>query len=157
MGHFFLKFQPSRFEFAALIGCGVITGFGAVFEAGDVSAGDTVAVFGCGGIGLNVVQSARLAGAVRVIAVDTVPKKLEYAKQMGATDVIDSSESNAVEAIHDLTGNRGVDYAFEAVGLPEPIEQAYDSTKKGGTCIVVGMDVEAEPSIFHGGVNLGHG
>jgi NDMA-dependent alcohol dehydrogenase len=130
-------------EFAALIGCGVITGFGAVFEAGDVSAGDTVAVFGCGGIGLNIVQSAKIAGAVKIIAVDTVPSKLEYAKQMGATDIIDASESNPVEAIHDLTGNKGVDYAFEAIGLPEPIEQAYDSTKKGGTCVVVGI---ASPS-----------
>lgn len=126
-------------EFAALIGCGVITGFGAVFEAGDVSAGDTVAVFGCGGIGLNIVQSAKIAGAVKIIAIDTVPSKLEYAKQMGATDVIDASETNAVEAVHDLTGNKGVDYAFEAIGLPGPIEQAYDATKKGGTCIVVGI------------------
>lgn len=126
-------------EFAALIGCGVITGFGAVFNAGDVTAGDTVAVFGCGGIGLNIVQSARLAGAVRIIAVDTVPKKLDYAKQFGATDVINASEVNPVEAIHELTGNLGVDYAFEAIGLPEPIEQAYDSTRKGGTCVVVGI------------------
>jgi NDMA-dependent alcohol dehydrogenase len=130
-------------EFAALIGCGVITGFGAVFNAGDVTAGDTVAVFGCGGIGLNIVQSARLAGAVRIIAVDTVPKKLDYAKQFGATDVINASELNPVEAIHELTGNLGVDYAFEAIGLPEPIEQAYDSTRKGGTCVVVGISPPA--------------
>ncbi len=126
-------------EFAALIGCGVITGFGAVFNAADVKAGDTVAVYGCGGIGLNIVQSAKMAGAVQIIAVDTVPSKLEYAKQMGATDLVDASESDPVEAVHDLTGNRGVDYAFEAIGLPRPMEQAYDSTRKGGTCVVVGI------------------
>lgn len=126
-------------EYAALIGCGVITGFGAVFNAADVTAGDSVAVFGCGGIGLNVVQSARIAGAVRIIAVDTVPAKLDYAKQFGATDVIDASKQDPVEAIHDLTGNLGVDHAFEAIGLPEPIEQAYDATRKGGVCVVLGI------------------
>lgn len=126
-------------EFAALIGCGVITGFGAVFNAGDVKAGDTVAVFGCGGIGLNIVQSAKLAGAVRVIAVDTVSGKLDYAREMGATDFVNASEVDPVEAIHELTGNLGVDFAFEAIGLPEPIEQAYDATRKGGTCVVVGI------------------
>ncbi len=131
-------------EFAALISCGVITGFGAVFHAGNVKAGDTVAVYGCGGIGLNIVQSARMAGAVQIIAIDTVASKLAYAKQMGATDVVNASESNPVEAVYDLTANRGVDYAFEAVGLAKPIEQAYDSTRKGGTCVVVGI---APPSV----------
>lgn len=126
-------------EFAALIGCGVITGFGAVFNAGDVSAGDTVAVFGCGGIGLNIVQSARIAGAVKIIAVDTMPKKLEFARRFGATDVVDAKQGDPVEAVRELTGGLGVDFAFEAVGLPQPIEQAYDSTRKGGTCVVVGI------------------
>lgn len=126
-------------EFAALIGCGVITGFGAVFNAGDVKAGDSVAVFGCGGIGLNIVQSAKLAGAVQIIAVDTVPAKLDYARQLGATDLIDASECDPVEAVRKLTGKNGVDYGFEAVGLPITIEQAYDATRKGGTCIVVGI------------------
>lgn len=126
-------------DFAALISCGVITGFGAVFHAGDVRAGDTVAVFGCGGIGLNIIQSARLAGAVRIIAVDTVAGKFDVARQLGATDFIDASEGDPVEAIHGLTDNLGVDYAFEAVGLPEPIEQAYDATRKGGACVVVGI------------------
>ncbi|MEX2578654.1 MAG: Zn-dependent alcohol dehydrogenase [Verrucomicrobiales bacterium] len=137
-------------EFAALIGCGVITGFGAVFNAAGLAAGDTAAVFGCGGIGLNIVQSAKLAGAVKIIAVDTVPKKLEYAKQFGATHVVDATESDPVEAIHDLTGNQGVDFAFEAVGLAGPIEKAYDSTKKGGTCVVVGI---APPSA-RAGINV---
>ena len=130
-------------EFAALIGCGVITGFGAVFNAADVRPGNTVAVFGCGGIGLNIIQSAKLAGAVKIIAVDFVGKKLSYAEQLGATDTVDSSQCDPVAAIHDLTGKLGVDFAFEAVGLPEPIEQAYDATRKGGTCVVVGI---ASPS-----------
>lgn len=135
--------QDFPLEFAALIGCGVITGFGAVFNAGNVRAGDTVAVFGCGGIGLNIVQSARLAGAVRIIAVDAVGKKLEYAEKFGATDTLNAMECDPVEEIKKLTGETGVDFAFEAIGLPEPIEQAYDATKKGGTCVVVGI---ASPS-----------
>jgi len=126
-------------EFAALIGCGVITGFGAVFNAADVTAGDSVAVFGCGGIGLNIVQSAHLAGASRIIAVDTHPKKLDYARRMGATEVVDVSGGDPVGAVLDLTGGLGVDFGFEAVGLPVTIEQAYDATRKGGTCVVVGI------------------
>ena len=126
-------------DHAALIGCGVITGFGAVMCAAEVPAGSRVAVFGCGGIGLNVVQSARLAGATRIIAVDRDSRKLDYARELGATDLVDGSTSDPVEAVMDLTGGVGVDYAFEAVGLPEPIEQAYDVTRKGGTCVVVGI------------------
>jgi S-(hydroxymethyl)glutathione dehydrogenase / alcohol dehydrogenase len=127
------------FEHAALIGCGVITGFGAVMNAAGVPAGSSVAVFGAGGIGLNIVQTARLAGATTIIAIDRVPRKLGYAAGFGATHVIDSTDSDPVQAVKDLTGGLGVDFAFEAVGLPEPIEQAYDSTKKGGTCVVVGI------------------
>ncbi|NNE92955.1 MAG: Zn-dependent alcohol dehydrogenase [Verrucomicrobiales bacterium] len=126
-------------EKAALIGCGVITGLGAVFNAAEMKPGSTVAVFGCGGIGLNIVQGAKIAGARQIIAVDRVKSKLDYAGDFGATDRIDSSEHDPVEAIKDLTGGAGVDYAFEAVGLTEPIEQAYDATKKGGTCVVVGI------------------
>lgn len=132
---------PKEFslEKGALISCGVITGFGAVFNTAQVKVGSTVAVFGCGGIGLNIVQSARIAGALRIIAVDRVPLKLEFAKKFGATDVIQADEDDPVDAIMDLTNNLGVDYAFEAIGLPQPIEQAYDSTRKGGTCVVVGI------------------
>lgn len=126
-------------DHAALIGCGVITGFGAVMCAAEVPAGSRVAVFGCGGIGLNVVQSARLAGATQIIAVDRDARKLDYARDLGATDLVDGSAADPVEAVKDLTGGVGVDYAFEAVGLPEPIEQAYDVTRKGGTCVVVGI------------------
>lgn len=127
------------FEHAALIGCGVITGFGAVMNATHVPAGSSVAVVGCGGIGLNIVQSARLAGAICIIAIDRVPQKLEYARTMGATHFINSAEHEPVAAVKDLTGGLGVDNAFEAIGLPEPIEQAYDMTRKGGTCVVVGI------------------
>ncbi|MCB1230292.1 MAG: Zn-dependent alcohol dehydrogenase [Verrucomicrobiae bacterium] len=126
-------------EHAALIGCGVITGYGAVMNAADVPAGSKVAVFGCGGIGLNVIQTARLAGATQIIAIDREPRKLSYAAEFGATDFINAAESDPVEAVKDLTNGLGVDFAFEAIGLPEPIEQAYDSTRKGGTCVVVGI------------------
>lgn len=126
-------------EKGALISCGVITGFGAVFNTAQVRVGTHVAVFGCGGIGLNIVQSARLAGASKIIAVDRVASKLDYARTFGATAVVNSAESDPVQAILDLTGGVGVDYAFEAIGLPEPIEQAYDSTRKGGTCVVAGI------------------
>jgi len=126
-------------EKGALISCGVITGFGAVFNTAQVRVGTNVAVFGCGGIGLNVVQSARLAGASKIIAVDRVPLKLDYARTFGATATVNSAECDPVQAVMDLTGGIGVDYAFEAIGLPEPIEQAYDCTRKGGTCVVAGI------------------
>jgi len=101
---------------AALIGCGVTTGVGAVLNTARIEPGSTVAVFGCGGVGLAAIQGARIAGARRIIAVDKFPSKLELAKKLGATDGIDSSQVDAVRAIKDLT-NGGVDYAFEAVGL----------------------------------------
>lgn len=131
--------EDVSFEHAALIGCGVITGYGAVMNAAAVEPGSSVAVFGAGGIGLNVVQSARLAGATTIIAVDRVPLKLDYALRLGATHTVNAAESDPVAAVKDLTGGLGAEYSFEAVGLPEPIEQAYDATRKGGTCVVVGI------------------
>lgn len=127
------------FEHAALIGCGVITGYGAVMHATRVLPGSRVAVVGCGGIGLNIIQSARLAGATTIIAIDRVPAKLDYARTMGATHFIDAREDDPVAAVRDLTDGKGVDNAFEAIGLADAIEQAYDMTKKGGTCVVVGI------------------
>lgn len=124
---------------AALIGCGVITGVGAVTHAAQVCPGSTVAVFGCGGIGLNIIQGARLTGATRIIAVDSVAAKEIHARRLGATDFINSSLCDPVQVVKELTGGRGVEYAFEAVGLPEVITQAYDSLRKGGTCIVSGI------------------
>ncbi len=128
---------------AALIGCGVTTGVGAVFRTAQVEAGSTVAVIGCGGIGLNCVQGAVLAGASRVIAVDTNGLKLELAEQFGATDVVDASHADPVEAVRELLpgprGSAGVDYAFEAIGLKIAAEQAFAMLKKGGTATVIGM------------------
>lgn len=124
---------------AALIGCGVITGVGAVTHAARVTPGASVAVFGCGGIGLNIIQGARLVSAGPILAIDRHAGKEVHARRLGATHFIDASATDPVQAVKELTGGRGVDFAFEAIGLPEPIEQAYDSLKKGGTCVVSGI------------------
>jgi len=123
---------------AALIGCGVTTGVGAVLNTARIEPGSTVAVFGCGGVGLAAIQGARIAGARRIIAVDKFPSKLELAKQLGATDGVDTSQVDAVQAIRELTGG-GVDYAFEAVGLKVLAEQCFESIKAGGTATIIGM------------------
>src|SRR6195952_1016590 len=123
---------------AALVGCGVITGAGAVINTAKVTAGSTVAVFGCGGIGLSAVNGAAIAGADRIIAIDTVQSKLETARQMGATDVINASNVNPVEAIKELTSG-GVEYSFEAVGLKKTAEQAFECLRAGGTATIIGM------------------
>ena len=109
---------------AALIGCGVTTGVGAVFNTAKVPAGATVAVIGCGGVGLSAIQGARIAGAGRIIAVDTLAAKLELAKRFGATDVVNASDGDPVEQVKQLTGG-GVDYSFEAIGLKKTAEQAF--------------------------------
>lgn len=124
---------------AALIGCGVITGLGAVLEAAPVRAGQSVAVFGCGGIGLNAIQGARLAAAARIIAVDTHPGKEAKARELGATDFVNAGATDPVAAIQALTGGAGVDVAVEAIGHPEAMEQAFNALKKGGTCVVAGI------------------
>lgn len=123
---------------AALVGCGVLTGVGAVFRTAGVEPGSTVAVIGCGGIGLNAVQAAAIAGALRVIAVDRVPGKLELARRLGATDAIDASAADPVGAARELTGG-GVDYSFEAIGHQATVEQAYAMLRPGGTATVIGM------------------
>jgi len=122
----------------ALIGCGVTTGLGAVFNTARVQAGRTVAVIGCGGIGLSVVQGARIAGAGRVIAVDTAEWKLELARRLGATDVVNATEGNPVPAVVAMT-NGGVDYAFEAIGTPATVRQAVRLTRRGGTIVMIGV------------------
>ena len=121
---------------AALIGCGVTTGIGAVLNTAKVEP--TVAVLGCGGIGLNAVQGAALAGAARIIAVDLNPMKLELAKTFGATDVVNGSEGDAVKQVRELTKG-GVHYAFEAIGLKVAAEQAFGMLRRGGTACVIGM------------------
>jgi S-(hydroxymethyl)glutathione dehydrogenase / alcohol dehydrogenase len=125
-------------DVAALVGCSVMTGYGAVTNTAKVEPGSTVAVIGAGGVGLNIVQAARLAGARQIIAVDLVEHKLSLAKQFGATDGVNGGEGDAVQRVKELTGG-GVDYAFEAIGLKQTARQAYDMTRRGGTAVVVGM------------------
>jgi len=125
-------------EAAALVGCSVMTGVGAVTNTARIPAGSTVAVVGCGGIGLNVVQGARIAGASRVIAIDLIESKLAAAREFGATDVVDASSADAVQQVRELT-NGGVDFAFEAIGLAATAEQCFAMLKRGGRAIVVGM------------------
>ncbi len=123
---------------AALIGCGVTTGVGAVLRTAKIEPGSTVAVFGAGGVGLAAIQGARIAGARQIIAVDVFESKLAMARRLGATDTVDASGSDPVEAIKKMTGG-GVDYAFEAIGLKKAAEQAFYSLKAGGTATVIGM------------------
>jgi S-(hydroxymethyl)glutathione dehydrogenase/alcohol dehydrogenase len=123
---------------AALVGCGVTTGVGAVLNTAKVEPGSTVAVFGCGGVGLAAIQGARIAGARKIIAVDMFEGKLSMAKRLGATDSVDASASDPIDEIRKLTGG-GVDYAFEAIGLKKAAEQAFNSLKPGGTATVIGM------------------
>jgi len=123
---------------AALIGCAVTTGFGAVVHTAGVRPGETVAVIGCGGIGLATINGAAIAGASRIIAIDRVPGKLELARQFGATDVVDASATDAVQAVQALTGG-GVHFAFEAIGLKQTAEQAFAMLRRGGTATVIGM------------------
>jgi S-(hydroxymethyl)glutathione dehydrogenase/alcohol dehydrogenase len=124
---------------AALVGCGVTTGVGAAIKTARVEPGSTVAVFGCGGVGLCVIQGARLAGADRIIAVDLAQNKLEMAAGFGATDTVNAGHADPVAQIRDLTGGIGVDYAFEVIGVPKVVQQAYQATRRGGTLTVVGV------------------
>ncbi len=124
---------------AALLGCAVITGVGAVVNAARVRPGSSVAVFGTGGVGINVVQGAVLAGAEKIIAVDLMQSRLEHASRFGATHTVDASAGDPVAQVRELTGGAGVDYAFEVVGLPATMRQAYDSLAKRGVATVVGI------------------
>jgi S-(hydroxymethyl)glutathione dehydrogenase/alcohol dehydrogenase len=124
---------------AALVGCGVLTGVGAALRSSGMQAGQTVAVFGCGGVGLSIVQGARIGGARQIIAVDKFPAKLEMARAMGATHAVDSSQDDAVKAVRALTGGLGVDHAFEAVGVAALVRQAIESLAIRGTATIVGV------------------
>jgi len=124
---------------ATLVGCGVITGVGAVINTARIEAGSSVAVIGCGGVGLAAVNGAALAGAERIIAIDTLPEKLELARTMGATDtVLAGGNEDPVQAVKDLT-NGGVQYSFEALGLKITAEQAFAMLRPGGTATIIGM------------------
>jgi len=123
---------------AALIGCGVTTGAGAALRTANVEAGSTVAVIGCGGVGLSAINGAAIAGAGRIIAIDRLAAKLELARQFGATDTVDASQGDVVERVVELTQG-GVDYSFEAIGLKVTCEQAWGMLATGGVATVIGM------------------
>jgi len=142
------KIRPDMpLDRAALIGCAVTTGVGAVHRTAQVPPGSTVAVIGCGGVGLNVIQGAALAGAGRVVAIDTNPAKLALAEQFGATDLVDASADDPVKAVRRLfpadaalgVAGKGVDHAFEAIGLKATAEQAFKMIKRGGTATLIGV------------------
>lgn len=135
-----VKIDPDyALEKAALVGCGVPTGVGAVLNTAKVEAGSRVAIIGAGGVGLNVVQGAVLADAAQIIAVDISDRKLEHAIRFGATHVVNAGQDEPLQAVRSLTGGLGVDYAFEAIGNPTTVEQAYEMTRPGGTAVVVGI------------------
>jgi Zn-dependent alcohol dehydrogenase len=125
-------------EVAALVGCSVITGFGAVVRSARVSAGESVLVIGAGGVGLNCIMAAQLSGAGRIIAADRNPARLPLAQDFGATDTIDVSQEDLVPAVRRLTGD-GVDHAFEVIGNPQTISAALSCIRRGGVATVVGL------------------
>lgn len=137
--HAIAKIRPDMpLDRAALIGCAVTTGVGAVIHTADVEPGSTVAVIGAGGIGLSAINGAAIAGAGRIIAVDMVPSKLELAKKFGATDVVNAKDKDVVGEIQEMTGG-GVHYSFEAIGLKATAEQAFKMLRPGGTATIIGM------------------
>ena len=124
---------------AALLGCAVVTGFGAVKNVGRVDRGDTMAVVGCGGVGLNAIQAGRIAGASRIVAVDVNAKKLELAAALGATDSVDSAAADPIQQVLELTAGQGTDFAFDFVGTPETAATALRMTRGGGTLVLTGL------------------
>jgi NDMA-dependent alcohol dehydrogenase len=134
------KIDPGvSLEAAALIGCSVTTGVGTAIYAANITSGSTVAVIGCGGVGLNVVQGARIAGASRIIAVDVNDAALEFAGKFGATDSVNPNSGDPVKAIRDLTGGKGADYTFEAFGSSETLTMAFEAARKHGTAVIAGL------------------
>jgi S-(hydroxymethyl)glutathione dehydrogenase/alcohol dehydrogenase len=139
LGRAVVKIDPSiPFEVAALVGCGVATGAGASMNTVPVAAGSSVAVFGLGGVGLATMLGAVVQGAAQVIVVDPVAERRALARELGATHDIDPEGINVISAVQELTGGRGVDVAFEAVGRSAVIKQAHKATRKGGTTCIVG-------------------
>jgi S-(hydroxymethyl)glutathione dehydrogenase / alcohol dehydrogenase len=136
-------------ELAALIGCGVITGYGAVVNTAKVTAGETVAVIGCGGVGMAAINGAEIAGAGRIIAIDTNPAKLQLATKLGATDIIDPRNGDVVQQVRELTKG-GVHHSFEVLGRKETAEQAFAMLAPGGTATIVGMIPFGQKIELHG-------
>jgi S-(hydroxymethyl)glutathione dehydrogenase / alcohol dehydrogenase len=135
------------FAAAALVGCAVTTGVGAALRTAEVRAGESVAVIGCGGVGLSVIQGCRLAGASPIIAIDTVPARLDAARRFGATDTVSGGDRAASE-VRGLTGKLGVDVAFEVAGVPALQRQAWDMTRRGGRTILVGVPAQDGETSF---------
>jgi S-(hydroxymethyl)glutathione dehydrogenase/alcohol dehydrogenase len=135
-------------DLAALVGCGVVTGTGAVLRSARVPVGASVAVIGCGGVGLAAIQAARLSGAQPIVAVDRIASKLPLAQACGATHVVDASDHDAVAFVRDVTGGRGADFAFEVVGRSDTIRAAYASARRGGVVTVVGAGGFDDPVTF---------
>lgn len=131
--------KDAPLDVVCLVSCGVLAGAGPVFNRAKVPPGASVAVFGCGGVGLNTVQAARLVGAGKIIAVDVMAQKLAWAEEFGATHVVNAATEDPVARVQALSGTGGVDFAFEVVGTQATIEQALSSTHRGGTCVVVGV------------------
>ena len=146
--------EDMPFDLAALIGCGVTTGVGSVIHTAGVEPGSSVAVIGCGGVGLSAINGAAIAGAGRIIAIDVVPGKLDLAKEFGATDVVNSAEDDPVRTVRELTGG-GVHYSFEAIGLAKTAQQAFKMVRRGGTATVIGMIPVGTMVEIHGPEFLG--
>ncbi len=128
-------------ELACILGCAVVTGLGAVLNTANVQPGESVAVIGCGGVGLNVIQGARLARAGTIIAIDANPAKLERARQLGATDTIEASAVDTIAAVRDITGP-GADHVFEVVGRPALVRQAFEMAAPGRCAYLVGIQAD---------------
>ena len=134
-----VKIRPDMpLDRAAVIGCAVMTGVGAVLHTAGVETGSDVAVIGCGGVGLSAINGAALAGARQIIAIDRIPAKLELARKFGATHLVDASQGDVVKRVRDLTRG-GVHYSFEAIGLKQTTEQCWSMLRAGGTATVIGM------------------
>ena len=126
-------------KIGALMGCAVLTGVGAAMNTAKIVKGDSVCVIGCGGVGLNIIQGARLAGATRIIAVDVRAYKLDLAKAFGATDMVNASNGDAVKQVMELTEGRGADVSFDAIGVGPTVVQAVNATRRGGQTILAGL------------------
>jgi Zn-dependent alcohol dehydrogenase len=131
--------KDAPLDVICLVSCGVMTGAGSVMNRAKVTPGSSVAVFGCGGIGLNAIQMASIMGASKVIAVDVFDQKLEWSKEFGATHLVNSSQDDPVAKIHEICGRGGADYAIEAVGIQKTMEQAVESIHRGGTAVMIGV------------------
>lgn len=148
--HALVKVRPEMpLDLAALIGCGVITGYGAVVHTAKVQPGEKVAVVGCGGIGLSAINGAQIAGAGQIIAIDKDPGKLQLAREFGATDVIDAGSGDVAKQVMELTSG-GVHHAFECIGLKATVEDSFRMLGPGGTTTLIGMIPVGTKVEFHG-------